>query len=275
MPHEGPLTPQTEAFYREVVTTLNAAEAPYLVGGAYALEHYTGIARATKDLDLFVRQEDLRAMFPLFQSIGCRTEIPFPHWLAKAHRDDDLIDLIYSSGNGIATVDGEWFRHATTGDLLGLPARFIPVEEMIWSKALIMERERFDGADVLHLIRARSAEMDWTRLLARFGDHHWPGLLAHLVLFGFVYPGARDLVPAKVMDELLGRLERQKSAPVTDPRVCRGTILSRAQYLVDIEEWGLQDARLGPETTMTASDLAIWTDCIAEEVRPRSSRLRS
>jgi hypothetical protein len=273
MAREGPLTPETEAFYREVVSALNAPEAPYLVGGAYALEHYTGIARATKDLDLFVRRSDLRALFPVLEGIGCRTEVAFPHWLAKAHRNDDLIDLIYSSGNGIATVDDEWFRHATEGDLFGVPVRYIPVEEMIWSKALIMERERFDGADVLHLIRSQARRISWPRLLARL-DQHWPVLLVHLVLFGFVYPGSRREVPAEVMDELLSRLERQKHNPPPDPKVCRGTLLSRAQYLVDIEEGGLQDARLGPETNMTASDLAIWTDCIAEVVRPRTTRLR-
>jgi hypothetical protein len=274
MVREGPLTAETEAFYREVLSALNEAEAPYLVGGAFALEHYTGVARATKDLDLFVRQGDLRVVFPILEGIGCRTEVAFPHWLAKAHRDDELIDLIYSSGNGIATVDDEWFRHATSGELMEVPARFIPVEEMIWSKALIMERERFDGADVLHLIRARAREISWARLLACF-DQHWPVLLVHLVLFGFAYPGARRLVPKHVMDELLERLERQNAQEPTDPLVCRGTLLSRAQYLVDIEEWGLKDARLGPETNMTASDLAIWTDCIAEEVRPRTTRLRS
>jgi hypothetical protein len=271
---EGPLTAETERFYSEVLAALNDAEAPYLVGGAYALEHYTGIARATKDLDLFVRRRDLHAIFPLLEAIGCRTEVPFPHWLAKAHRDGELIDLIYSSGNGIATVDDEWFRHATAGDLLGTPTRFIPVEEMIWSKALIMERERFDGADVVHLIRARSDQMSWPRLLARF-DTHWPGLLAHLILFGFIYPGARGKVPADVMDELLARLDRQRRETPPDPGVCHGTLLSRAQYLIDVEEWGLKDARLGPETIMTASDLTVWTDAVAEEVRPRAVRLRS
>jgi hypothetical protein len=232
------------------------------------------VARATKDLDLFCRQSDLRAVFPVLESIGCRTEVAFPHWLAKAHRDDDLIDLIYSSGNGIATVDDDWYRHATSGELMGAPARFIPVEEMIWSKALIMERERFDGADVLHLIRARAGEMSWPRLLARF-DQHWPVLLVHLVLFGFVYPGSRRLIPQDVLDELISRLEQQNARAPTDPLVCRGTLLSRAQYLVDVEDWGLQDARLGPETNMTASDLALWTDVIADEVRPRTIRQRS
>ena len=63
----------------------------------------------------------------------------------------------------------------------------MPIEEMIWSKAFLMERERFDGADVLHLVRARQKEINWPRLLSRFGEH-WRVLLSHLVLFPYVYP---------------------------------------------------------------------------------------
>jgi hypothetical protein len=265
------LSSETETFYRDVISALNAADAPYLVGGAYGLEHYTGILRDTKDLDLFVRRVDLPDVLPVLDAIGCRTEVAFPHWLAKAHRDNLLVDLIYNSGNGVAIVDDEWFRHAQPGNLLGLPVRVCPAEEMIWSKGFIQERERFDGADVAHLLRAEAERLSWTRLLARF-DEHWPVLFSHLVLFGFIYPGSRDRIPAQVMDELLARLERQRREPALDPGVCRGPLLSRAQYLVDTEEWGLQDARMGPETSMTAADRAVWTDCIASEVRPRSTR---
>ena len=62
-----------------------------------------------------------------------------------------------------------------------------------------MERERYDGADVAHLLRAHGDRLDWPRLLRRFGPH-WRVLLSHLVLFGFIYPGERALVPAWVMD---------------------------------------------------------------------------
>ena len=34
---------------------------PFLVGGAYAFERYTGIARHTKDFDLFIHPRDVRA----------------------------------------------------------------------------------------------------------------------------------------------------------------------------------------------------------------------
>jgi hypothetical protein len=265
------LSAETETFYRDVLAALNAAEAPYLVGGAYGLEHYTGILRDTKDLDLFLRRSDLPEVLPVLDAIGCRTEVAFPHWLAKAHRDDMLVDLIYNSGNGVAIVDDEWFRHAQSGSLLGLPVRVCPAEEILWSKAFIQERERFDGGDVVHLIRAEAGKLSWSRLLARFGEH-WPVLLSHLILFDFIYPGSRDLIPSEVMDDLLARLQKLRQEPAVDPRVCRGPLLSRAQYLVDVEEWGLQDARMGPETTMTAEDRAVWTECISSDLRPRSTR---
>ena len=69
--------------------------------------------------------------------------------------------------------------------------RLCPLEELVWSKAFVQERERFDGADVLHLLRDAGRDIDWPRLVARFGDY-WPVLLSHLVSFHFVYPDHRD-----------------------------------------------------------------------------------
>ena len=44
--------PQAGAFYRRALMALQAARVPFLVGGGYALAHYTGIIRHTKDFDL-------------------------------------------------------------------------------------------------------------------------------------------------------------------------------------------------------------------------------
>ena len=41
----------------EVLGHLNAVELPYVVAGAFALQHHTGIWRNTKDLDLFLTAE--------------------------------------------------------------------------------------------------------------------------------------------------------------------------------------------------------------------------
>jgi len=257
------LPPETAAFYRRALIALNAAGVEFLVGGAYAFARYTGIERHTKDFDVFLRRRDYPRALRILARIGCRTTLPFPHWLAKAHCGEDYVDVIFSSGNGVAQVDDSWLVHAVSDTVLDMPVRLCPAEEMIWSKALIMERERYDGADVIHLIHARAERLDWARLLARF-DGHWRVLLSHLILFGFVYPAERDRVPTGVMRELLGRLDAGlETAPPAD-RVCQGTLLSRAQYLVDIGAWGYRDARRTPEGTMTPDEIATWTAAIEE-----------
>ena len=259
------LHPATAAFYRTCMRALNTAGAEYLVGGAYAFARYTGIERHTKDFDIFCRMADVDAVLAVLDRLGCRTEKTFPHWLAKAYNEPtgDFIDVIYSSGSGIAVVDDEWFAQSISDLVLGVPVRLCPAEEIIWSKAFIMERERYDGNDVAHLLRARGASLDWNRLLRRFGDH-WRVLLSHVVLFGFIYPGQRAMVPDWVHEDLVARLQAEVQAPPPSARVCRGTLLSRAQYLVDIGPWGYRDARLEPGIKMTPADIAHWTRAIEE-----------
>ncbi len=137
----------------------------------------------------------------------------------------------------------------------------------MWSKAFIMERERYDGADVAHVLRACAATLDWPRLIRRFGPH-WHVLLSHLVLFAFVYPSERHLVPDWVVRELSGRFVQEMGLPPSPARVCRGTLLSRAQYLVDIERWGYRDARLEAPATMTPEQVDTWTAAIEDGARP-------
>src|SRR5256885_9825468 len=98
------------SFYLAALHSLRRSGIDFLVGGAYALERYTGIARHTKDLDVFIRPDDCPRFLKTFADAGYYTELTFSHWLAKAYRDDDFIDAIFSSGNALATVDDGWFR---------------------------------------------------------------------------------------------------------------------------------------------------------------------
>jgi hypothetical protein len=245
-------------FYETALIALTEAELPFLVGGAYALAHYTGIVRHTKDLDLFVLPDDCEPVLQVLAEAGYRTELTAPHWIAKAFYGEDFIDVIFSSGNGIAAVDEEWFAHAVEAEVLGRRVKVCPPEETIWSKAYVMERERYDGADIAHLLRACGTRMDWLRLLRRFGAH-WRVLLSHLILFGFIYPDERGQVPNWVMQELLARLQSELEKPPLPERICQGTLLSRAQYLIDIESWGYEDARLLPRGVLTPADTAQLT----------------
>jgi len=261
------LEPTARAFYCTTLSAFKKANLNVLVGGAYAFARYTGIERHTKDFDVFVRASDFERTLAALRAAGYETEIPFRHWLGKAHCGEYFVDVIYSSGNGIAQVDDEWFDHAPADKVFDLPVRLCPVEEMMWSKAFVQERERFDGADIAHLLRARAEQIDWQRVLRRFGQS-WRVLLSHLVLFGYIYPSDAHRLPGWVMQELMRRLEASCSAPASGPRICRGTVLSRQQYLVDVEDWGYRDARGLPDNPMTDGEISTWTAGIAHDGSP-------
>src|SRR5436309_69987 len=257
------LDPVSRDFYQSAIGYLQKAGIPFLVGGAYSFARYTGLERHTKDFDIFVRPADCQRVLKALCGAGYGVEMTFPHWLGKAFSGDNCIDVIFSSGNGVARVDDGWFEHAIHGQVFDIDALLCPVEETIWSKAFVMERERFDGGDIAHLIRGSGRDIDWQRLLDRFGPH-WRVLLSHLVMFGFCYPSEREIVPAWVLDELMNRLRKETASPAPPERICQGTLLSRSQYLVDIEQWGYLDARL-TEGTMEQGDIDLWTDAIATE----------
>ena len=249
-------------FYIDMLRRLQTTGIPFLVGGAFAYSHYARVPRDTKDIDVFVKPDDCPRVLDAFERFGFKTEIPFPHWLGKIRGGNHFMDVIFNSGNGVARVDDLWFDHAPRNNVLGLIVRLCPVEEMLWSKAFIQERERYDGADVAHLLRETGPSLDWPRLLMRFGDY-WRVLLSHLILFGFIYPDKRQNIPSWVMEELTRRLS--VSRPNLQNDICYGTLLSREQYIYDVENWKYRDGREQPEGQMTREHIEIWTGAINEK----------
>jgi hypothetical protein len=259
---EDEVDPETAAFYRRALRVLADAHVPFLVGGAFAHACFTGIRRSTKDLDLFIRREDYEHIAALMRAEGWQAEMTYPHWLAKVYCGEEFIDLIFNSGNGVTPVDERWFRDNPEADILGVPVRIANMEDGLLSKAFIMERERYDGADIAHLLQANAERIDWRGLLERFGAN-WRVLLAHLTLFGYIYPAERHRIPQWVMEQLAARLvDEIRQPPPPDRHVCAGTLLSREQYLHDVEQLGYVDGRLTPASTMTEADVANWTAAI-------------
>ena len=257
-------SPEAEAFYRAVLRALDAGGVEYLVGGAYAFVRYTAIDRRTKDFDIFVRTDDIERAFEVLRAAGFTTDFTFPHWLGKVLHGEHFVDIIYSSGNGVAPVDDGWFVRAPEGEVFGVAVKLVPPEEMLWSKAFVMERERYDGNDVLHILRAMSEELEWDHLVDRFGAR-WRVLLSYLILFGFVYPGERARVPQRIMDRLLRLVSGELAANAPIRKLCNGSVLSRQQYLIDIDEWGYLDGRLEPRGNMSADEIAHWTAAIDQK----------
>src|SRR5581483_575389 len=190
------------AFYRRTLQVLNEAGLRYMIGGAFALDFHVGISRHTKDLDLFVLPQDMEPILECLSKAGYKTEVTDPTWLGKAFCGSEFVDVIFAFGNGTALIDETWFDHAHHGQLFGEPVLFSPLEESFWSKAFVMERDRFDGADLAHILYLKADSLDWDRLLARFGPD-WRVLLSHLVLFGYIFPSERHKIPRRVMCSLL------------------------------------------------------------------------
>jgi hypothetical protein len=66
------------------------------------------------------------------------------------------------------------------------------------------------------------------------------------------------------MDDLIWRLRKEE--PVSGhKRLCRGTLLSRKQYLVDVQKWGFHDARLEDRVHMDSQNIEQWTKTIPKE----------
>jgi hypothetical protein len=251
-----------QTFYDEVLSALKEGNIPFLVGGTFAYTHYTGIIRPTKDFDLFIKRDDYDRIASYLETKGFTMEIKFPVWIGKAHKGEESIDFIYGSGNGVGFVDDQWFANAAPATLLGYDVLLVPPEELIWQKALIMERERYDGADVAHMLDIYAPKLDWNRLVSRFGDHYRV-LLSHTILYGFIYPSRRSQIPVQIMNSLIQRLYQELSAPDCTEPICNGTILSRQQYLDDVTARGMIDARLKPHGVMTPEDVALATAGIA------------
>jgi hypothetical protein len=249
-------------FYQDCFAILEEADIRFLIGGAFAQSRLTQRERDTKDLDIILRREDVIPMLAAFERAGYEATVPYPHWLAKIHSNNQYLDVLFGSGNGAVHVDKSWFEHAVEADVLDRKVWLCPPEELLWSKAFVQERERFDGADVLHLLHACAHTLDWDRVVVRFGQH-WPVLFSHIVLFLFAYPDRRGDVPRHVIEDLSSRVRHLDADE--EERVCFGTLLSREHYLYDVNVLGYEDARLEPRGGMTKRDLEIWTDAITKK----------
>lgn len=246
-PESGSLTSSTpsalpkkqEMLFRDVLTLLEEKGVPFAVAGAFALQHHTGICRDTKDLDIFLPAEATPDALGCLQQHGFKCVVSDPVWLAKAYRDNYFVDLITGMSNAVITVDRSWIEHSQAATVLGVETRLLAPEEVLVSKLFVIRRERFDGADIAHIIYATHGELDWKRILRNVGEH-WEILLWALLLFRYVYPSNSHHVPASLWQDLLGRLAKSLSHP--DPRQeFRGSLVDDHMFAIDVEDWGLEN----------------------------------
>lgn len=231
--------PEALECYQGAVECLAQAGIAFAVAGAFALHHYTGIWRSTKDLDFVLEPGSVPEALRKLEERGFRTNIEDPVWLAKAWCEEYFVDLITALGNAELLVDRSWMERSEPYQLFGIPCRVMGAEEIIASKLFVTRRERFDLADVAHLIRKLGERLDWNRLLQLMSGHE-ELLLWSLVFFAYVYPARVDLIPRELWNELLqGLREHIERAPADAP--FRGTLIDPNMFAIDVNEWGERD----------------------------------
>lgn len=225
--------------YRDVLTILEERGIPLAVSGTYALQLHTGICRDTKDLDIFLAAQNASIALACLAKHGFRCEVRDPVWLAKAYRDRYFVDLITGMSNAVIVVDDSWIKHSRPADVLGVATRILAPEELLVSKLFVTRRERFDGADIAHIVYATRGDLDWKRILQHVGEH-WEMLLWALLLFRYVYPGQSNFVPESLWQDLIGRLSHAVSHPDPDQKF-RGSLIDDRLFAIDLQEWGLDN----------------------------------
>jgi Nucleotidyl transferase of unknown function (DUF2204) len=234
-----PLPEEQQRLFRELLELCKVEKIPYAVSGAFALQQHTGIWRYTKDLDLFLTLANLPLALSALEREGYICEVCDPVWLAKAHRDEFFVDLITGMSNGVIVVDDCWIERAKFAEVLGVRTRVLAPEELIASKLFVTRRERFDGADIAHVVFALRGQLDWQRVLEIAGEH-WEMLFWALVLFHYVYPAHPNYVPATLWNDLLERFRNAITHP--DPMApFRGSLVDEKMFAIDMNEWGLED----------------------------------
>ena len=246
------LPARQKKLFREVLTLLNEQELPYAVSGAFALREYTGICRYTKDLDVFLSAQHASKALRCLADRGFECEIRDPVWLAKAHHNGYFVDLITGMSNAVLAVDRSWTERAHPATVVGVETKVLAPEELLASKLFVIRRERFDGADIAHIIYSSRGSLDWDRILKLVGEH-WEILLWTLMLFRYVYPAHSNYVPQALWRDLLARLQRDITTPDGTAKF-RGSLVDDNMFAIDVNEWGLHN--------------------LVQETRQKSARIR-
>jgi hypothetical protein len=227
-------------FYVESLKLLKESGVPFLMSGTYALSCYTGIVRPTKDLDVFCKPSDAPRILAFFKERGYETEVEDERWIFKVWQGENFFDVIFNISTTNLPITDEWFEQVHEAEIYGTVVRITPPTQFIVSKIFLQTRYRYDGADVVHVMLRKHDEIDWKWLL-RTLELYWEVLLINILNFRFVYPSERDLVPRWLFDELIDRVKIQADMPPSGVKMCRGRVLSPADFVIDVSEWGFAD----------------------------------
>jgi hypothetical protein len=199
------VTEEQWATYRDAIHALKAAGVPFLLGGGFALATYIGHWRNTKDIDFYIMQSDRDKAVEALTKAGFEdyfSRLPYDRkWIYRSTRDGVIVDIIWAMANQRAQTDEQWFEHAPAATVRGEALKVVPMEEFLWCKLYIMQRDHCDWTDVFNLIYAVGRDLDWEHLLERLEEDR-PLLKGLLTVYGWLCPEQARELPQSIRDEL-------------------------------------------------------------------------
>jgi hypothetical protein len=191
--------------YLAAIRAVEDAGVPFAVGGGMAYGCYVHRPRYTKDLDLFLRPADRERAIEAVHRAGFEDYYerqPYErHWIFRGHRDGLILDLIWEMANARAEVDDAWLARGPVLAIHDTPVRLVPVEEMLWGKLYVVQRERSDWPDVWNMLACSGATLDWEHLVQRAGED-LPLLAAAVQMYGWISPAAARALPESIWSRL-------------------------------------------------------------------------
>lgn len=203
--------------YLAAMNALREGGVPFMLGGGFALATFTGRWRDTKDIDFYIHPEHREAAMAALKKAGFDdyfSRRPYDRkWIYRSIRKDVIVDVIWAMANQRAQVDEIWFERAGSVEVRGEHLRVVPMEEFLWCKLYIMQRDHCDWTDVFNLLYVAGPSLDWSHLFKRV-EEDVPLLKAMLMVYGWLCPkAARKLPPA-----LLRRLNLSREFPPHKPK---------------------------------------------------------
>src|SRR5579862_5350888 len=199
------VTDEQWATYRDAIHALRESGIRFLLGGGFALATYVGRWRNTKDIDFYIMHEDREKAVAALAQAGFTDlfdRMPYDRkWIYRSTRDGLIVDIIWAMANQRAQTDEQWFTRAPAANVRGEPLGILPMEEFLWCKLYIMQRDHCDWTDVFNLIYAVGQHVDWDHLLERLEEDR-PLLKGLLTVYGWLCPKQAKRLPESLRKKL-------------------------------------------------------------------------
>jgi hypothetical protein len=222
------------SIYRPVLEECQQARLQFALGGGMAFSYYADMWRNTKDLDLYIRPTDRERAIAILTSCGFEDyhdKVGYDRsWIYRGFKDGLIVDFISSMANHRADVDDQWL-HGPTVTIDRMNLNVIPVEELIFAKLYVCQRDRCDWPDLLNILHMHEP-IDWERLLERVGDD-WPLLSGLLCIFAWLCPVRASALPRSVWRRM--GLDLPLEGPECEENSERVRLLESRPWFVPLE----------------------------------------